>query len=534
MSKKIFEENSSVGPHRGHAAGATDIEKAASQLVSDVKYKVNKEMKTRGGRGKMNPAQVAQAYIQQLAASRAKSPVVKALAKKKLMGLMGENYTSDISQLAEETVVNAMMRVFVEGIEKDEEYQDEYLLQLEEIEDRKYKIRVTDKKTGNTYVRMATREKIAELRANPNISSVEMTEYGEISSSEASKGSQTAAAKAGKDYDEDGTVESPAKEYRGAVHNAIQRRTGGKPDGKDTSSVKEEFLTDASKRASKRESEGSEKKIDIMKGSNNVVINPPLGESSIIEKKMTKSEKEKEAKLKSKYDPSGTKASMISQYGEKKGPKVYFAFLRKKAIQNASYEPQGSVIEEGDCGCEDNNENKKDPRSIKTNVNNVKNKLRAMGLNMSYEPEGEMVGEAQAIGKARSTDTNPRGASVRASSGRGMTMTPARGLGASKLPGDDKERAAKQASQAKKDRRSAAKDRAASGEDSLSKLINSVRNESYRTTASGNRVRWDENDAIDNAVSDRLQKQREAANKSATKAKLASSGKLPIKKKPSA
>jgi hypothetical protein len=26
------------GPHRGHAAGDTDIEKQASQLASDVKY----------------------------------------------------------------------------------------------------------------------------------------------------------------------------------------------------------------------------------------------------------------------------------------------------------------------------------------------------------------------------------------------------------------------------------------------------------------------------------------------------------------
>jgi len=43
-----------------------------------------------------------------------------------------------------------------------------------------------------------------------------------------------------KDYDGDGKIESGAKEYRGAVHNAIQKKRGGKPDGQDTSSVKEE------------------------------------------------------------------------------------------------------------------------------------------------------------------------------------------------------------------------------------------------------------------------------------------------------
>lgn len=382
MSKKIFEEKG--GPHRGHAAGNTDVEKQASQLASDVKYKVKRGM---SGQTNLNPAQVSKLYLAQLAKSPA-PPAVKALAKKKIMG---EDYISDIPQLAEETVVNAMMKVFVDGVEKNEEYQDEYLLQLEGSEDRKYKIRVTDKKTGNTYVRMATRAKIAELRSNPNIASVEMTEYGEISKSEASKGSETAAVKAGKDYDRDGKVESGAKEYRGSVHNAIQRRRGGVPDGKDTSSVREEFLTDASN----KESGDSEKKIDVMKGSNNIVINPPLGESSILEKKMTKSETEKEEELKTKYDPTGTKASMISQYGEKKGPKVYFAFLRKKAIQNAGYEPQGSVIEEGDCGCETDAKDKKDPRSLKTDVSNVKNKLRAMGLNMSYDLDGKMISERE-------------------------------------------------------------------------------------------------------------------------------------------
>jgi len=90
------------------------------------------------------------------------------------------------------------------------------------------------------------------------------------------------------------------------------------------------------------------------------------------------------------------------------------------------------------------------------------------------------VEEGRALGQAgRDDDNNPRGAAVRASSGRGMTMTPARGLGASKPKGDDKKRAAKQAAQAKEDRRAAAKDRAAEGEDRLSKLVRSVQNSSY-------------------------------------------------------
>jgi hypothetical protein len=128
-------------------------------------------------------------------------------------------------------------------------------------------------------------------------------------------------------------------------------------------------------------------------------------------------------------------------------------------------------------GCDD-----PDPRSMKTASNLVKTKLRLMGLKplmMSNEPEGEMVDEARAIGRTRSTDANPRGAAVRVSSGRGSTMTPARGLGASKPKGDDEERSNRQKEQAKKDRRAAARDRAEEGEDRLSRLVRSVQNSSY-------------------------------------------------------
>jgi hypothetical protein len=47
-----------------------------------------------------------------------------------------------------------------------------------------------------------------------------------------------------------------------------------------------------------------------------------------------------------------------------------------------------------DCGSDDKkkkNGEEEDPRSIKTKDNLVKNKLRAMGLKMSYEPEGEVL-----------------------------------------------------------------------------------------------------------------------------------------------
>jgi hypothetical protein len=317
----------------------------------------------------------------------------KSLVREKLFGkggLVKETYLEGISDLASSSVAKALYSVFVEKKSETIDY-DQLKNELEEAahvnkynsgSDRKYKVRVTDK-NGTSYVRFATREKINSLRSNPNIQSVEMTEYGEPYEGERTKGERTAAAKSGKDYDGDRKVESGAKEYRGAVHNAIQRKKGGVPDGKDTSSVKEEFLGEVKKNNS------SEKRVyDVMKGKNSVVVAPNDGvnESSyskflglLNEREMTKGEVTKEKKLKKKYDPSGMKASMIKQYGPEKGEQVYFATIRKQSMKEES--------------CGDKKDTSNDSREMPTKVNMVKNKLRAMGLKMDYEPEGEVLDE---------------------------------------------------------------------------------------------------------------------------------------------
>ena len=51
--------------------------------------------------------------------------------------------------------------------------------------------------------------------------------------------------KAKKDYDGDGKVESGSKEHAGVVHNAIQKKKGGKAHGQDTR--KESTLQDLTK-----------------------------------------------------------------------------------------------------------------------------------------------------------------------------------------------------------------------------------------------------------------------------------------------
>jgi hypothetical protein len=108
-------------------------------------------------------------------------------------------------------------------------------------------------------------------------------------------------------------------------------------------------------------------------------------EEFVSEEEMTSAEKSKEKRLKKKYDQSGMKQNMIDQYGKERGTQIYFAKIRKMAME--------------ECECEDNemdeknNKEKIDPREMKTRINLVKNKLRSMGLKMGYEPDGEQLDE---------------------------------------------------------------------------------------------------------------------------------------------
>ena len=195
------------------------VEKQARQLAYDVRYKTKQSMAQKSG-GKLDPAAVSKMYMAQLAKSPA-PPAIKSRAKQMLMG---EDYTNDIGRLVSNSAASALYKVFVEHHQKDAdgkviEHEDTTPSSVEDIneEEKSYKVRVTDKKSSNSYVRMATRAKIAELRSNPNISSVEMTEYGSPTKSEKYKGKQTADAKKGKlakkDYDGDGKIESGTDEY---------------------------------------------------------------------------------------------------------------------------------------------------------------------------------------------------------------------------------------------------------------------------------------------------------------------------------
>ncbi len=92
----------------------------------------------------------------------------------------------------------------------------------------KFKVRVKDKKTNSSYIRFATRDKIAQLRSDPKIASVEMTDEGQTPEERGEKKAQAAGGgspkkKADKDHDGDGKVESPTAEYKGSKDKAIKK-----------------------------------------------------------------------------------------------------------------------------------------------------------------------------------------------------------------------------------------------------------------------------------------------------------------------
>ena len=355
MDKNIFEE----GPRRGHAAGDTSIEQQASQLASDIRYKARQKMKGASG-SNMSPAQVQALYRSLLGSSTAPG-AVKAIVKKKLFKEQVDTGVVPVSEHLKTTSTEVLTRVFSEA------------------EEKKFVIKVVDKATGNTSYRKADRAKIAELRANKNIRSVEITGRKEPDAA------YTGGKKAKKDYDGDGKIESGTAEYMGSRDKAIKKAM-----------AKEEFIADAKE-------DDSEKKIDIMKGKNTVKINPSLGESIRAELDALKAQRVEEAMAAAKAaGPSPEEKKKLQAKDQMLKKKI---MLQKQTMQmqkqgrlplNYSEEMHDEKKKDEKDGSFDalrtmKSDEKDDPRSMSTKINLAKNKLRAMGLKMSYDMKGEMT-----------------------------------------------------------------------------------------------------------------------------------------------
>ena len=223
----------------GKGASEEGSEKRIRQAVYDIRYRARRE-----------DIDLKAAFAQYMSNSSL-SQADRTAVREKIFGKAGgvsEKFIVGADDWASDNVANALYQVFVER-DKSEELQLAYLQQLDEDEaNKKYKVRVTDK-NGRSYVRFADRAKITELRQNPNIESVEMTEHGDAYEGERKKGRLTAKAKAGKkldpvgqedkDIDNDGDHDKTDKyllKRRKAIGSAIRKRADKK--------IKEAFLAD--------------------------------------------------------------------------------------------------------------------------------------------------------------------------------------------------------------------------------------------------------------------------------------------------
>ena len=381
-------------------------EQKAKQAVYDIRYRARRE--------DIPLRQAYSQYMQNSSMGQQERTIVKAKLFGKEGGTMkAEDFNPLFKSAASDSIANALYKVFVEGAKKEEPIVLTYMEKLETAEHRKYKVRVTDKNTGKSYVRYATREKINQLRANPNIESVEMTEYGEPYEGEKKKGSQTARVAAGKGLDPVGQEDSDVNND-GKVNKTddylLNRRN---KIGSAIATRKEEFIHEAETEVSNNET------IDYKKGKvkNKVVVAPEHSKGlglmahnelegeliaetgyskflkkvhSLQEKAVSQNQQQLAAMAIEYLDGNMPDASDAVKQMAKMGRKELKKFARTKHEGL----PEKVQKEEKECGCEGDNDKKEkemDPREIPTKMNLVKNKLRAMGLKCSYEPEGEVT-----------------------------------------------------------------------------------------------------------------------------------------------
>jgi hypothetical protein len=244
--------------------GGKTPEKRVKQAIYDIRYRARRE-----------ELPLRQAYSQYMQNS-SMSQQEKTMIKQKLFGkggIQAEDF--NIEDAASSHVANALFKVFVEGVREEQEpILLTYMEKLETSEHKKYKVRVTGK-DGRSYVRYADRQKISELRANPNIESVEMTGYGEPYEGEKKKGEQTARAKAGKGLDpvgrEDKDIDNDGDHDKTDKYLLNRRKVRGAEISK-RKGVAEEYIGEVNDES--LNPDANEKKIDVMRGKNVVKVNP--------------------------------------------------------------------------------------------------------------------------------------------------------------------------------------------------------------------------------------------------------------------
>ena len=344
----------------GKEKGASEegSEKRIRQAVYDIRYRARRE-----------DIDLKAAFSQYMSNSSL-SQADRTAVREKIFGKAGgmsEKFIVGADDWASDNVANALYQVFVER-DKSDELQLAYLQQLDEdeVSGKKYKVRVTDK-NGRSYVRFADRAKITELRQNPNIESVEMTEHGDAYEGERKKGKLTARAKGGgldpvgkedKDIDNDGDHDKTDKyllKRRKAIGKAIRKRADKK--------IKEAFIADGTiSTEPKNPTKITGKGVDNYK-SGAVTVNPVDAESDANQRK-------------SVYSHLELNGSTLSE-SQKKLYEMMKMKEKKKEEDKGKLDDMATKdsIKKDD----EKKEEKPDTRGMYAKIAMVKNKLRSMG-----------------------------------------------------------------------------------------------------------------------------------------------------------
>ena len=343
-----------VAKSGGKGASEEGSEKRIRQAVYDIRYRARRE-----------DIDLKAAFSQYMSNSSL-SQAERTAVREKLFGKSGgmsEKYINGADELAIEGVANALYKVFVEKTDEEKELELTYLQQLDEEPGQKYKVRVTDK-NGRSYVRFADRAKITELRGNPNIESVEMTDHGEPYEGERKKGSMTAKAKAGKklapvgkedkDIDNDGDHDKTDKyllKRRKAIGKAIRMRA-------------EAYLADGTISTEPKGEKVTGKGVDNY-ASGAIKVNPDDGSTPVKKGGVY-------AHLELKGNPlSEAQMKMMKMYADK---------IKKEEEELSKKDKVSSMITKDSVKKEDEKEEEKpDMRSKYAMINLIKNKLRAAG-----------------------------------------------------------------------------------------------------------------------------------------------------------
>ena len=334
-------------------------EKRIRQAVYDIRYRARRE-----------DIDLKAAFAQYMSNSSL-SQADRTAVREKIFGKTGgmsEKYINSADELAIDGVANALYKVFVEKKDEEKELELAYLQQLEEEPVKKYKVRVTDK-NGRSYVRFADRAKITELRQNPNIESVEMTEYGEPYEGERKKGKMTAKAKAGKldpvgkedkDIDNDGDHDKTDKyllKRRKAIGKAIRTRA-------------EAYLADGTISTEPKGKEKITGKDVDNYSSGAVTVNPDDGSKPVRKVGVYAHLELKGGALSEAQMKMMKMVDEKKKKDEKKKGMEAMDGMTKTSIKDMKTKPDG---------CEPEEEEKPDMRSKYTMINLIKNKLRAAG-----------------------------------------------------------------------------------------------------------------------------------------------------------